>query len=147
MDTSVFQYLSRVLGVQHLNLLPFDNVAIVRNQNLQRPTFYVFTPFEMSNEERALADKMIKVLETENVSFIHSKNLSEFETTQGFGLSFGAAPQKMPNVKWFEMESISSFVNEANPSKLQQSKRQAWDILKNLKIEMKENANHRIEAN
>ncbi|MEQ1664682.1 MAG: hypothetical protein ABL927_04830 [Bdellovibrionales bacterium] len=147
MEQSIYHYLSRVLGVQQINLMSLARSLESKTEQQPACAFYVFTPFEMSNEERDLAEKMLKVLEVKNISFIHNNCQDDFENHQGFGLSFGVAPHKLINIRWTEMESISSFVSEADPSKLQQSKRQAWEVLKNLKNEMKQVLNHRVEVN
>lgn len=147
MEQSIYHYLSRVLGVQQINLMSLARSLESKTEQPPACAFYVFTPFEMSNEERDLAEKMLKVLEVKNISFIHNNCKGDFENHQGFGLSFGVSPHKLINIRWTEMESISSFVSEADPSKLQQSKRQAWEVLKNLKNEMKQVLNHRAEVN
>jgi hypothetical protein len=141
MGLSEFIYLRDVLGLKDIPL-PSSLKNEVEKFEV-RPVFCVFSPFPFSEVELSFAKKMFSAVQIPDVFFFNQKENTTEEIalftqkhTHTFGVSFGTARPLSVHAEWFELPSISKFLDNSDPKKLQELKRTAWENLKSLKSQM-----------
>lgn len=136
-------YLVNVLGItqwfsHHVgDVTPSVNAALDSALKI-----LVYSPFQMSDEEKSMALKMLSSVQFYEPTFI-SQDILEDSTTQNliekqswqYGISFGISPLQNIGRAWLELPSIAKFIDRADEATLTKHKRQAWSALLKFKSE------------
>ncbi len=102
----------------------------------------VYSPFQMNDEEKSMARKMLASVQFEGPTFISQDMLEDNAIKKNFesqiwhyGISFGISPLSEVGLAWLELPSITKFLDQSDETVLTKCKRQAWAALLKFKSE------------
>jgi hypothetical protein len=131
MQNAEAYYISQVLGIQHV--LPPESPTRT-TEPAATQAILVLTPFELTREEKEMAEKMLAAAEIKEKIFCTLESLTEQNVS--FGLAFGVEEgitTKINQIRWTCLPSIAQFLKTEDQQKLAALKRSAWTQLQALK--------------